>query len=209
MMNSLNWQKVLEKMDKLDKYIFFKGKKMIFYFTLINEQSDRDKFEEIYIHYRDMMYRTAFSILKNQSNAEEAVQESFFKLAKNISKISEPVCSKTAAFIVIIVRNTCYDILRMEKGLKISSDDEFESGIIEMPDFEEVFSRLGVNVILEVIKNMDCKYRDALSLKYLYGYSNAEISRFMNITEKNAEMRIYRAKAILKERLEELGYAFK
>lgn len=78
-----------------------------------------------------------------------------------------------------------------------------------MPDFEEVFSRLGVNVILDVIKNMDCKYRDALSLKYLYGYSNAEIARLIGISEKNAEMRIYRGKSILKNRLEELGYAFK
>lgn len=183
---------------------------MFFYFTLIDEQSDRDKFKKIYFHYRDMMYRFAFSILNNQANVEDAVQESFFKLAKNISKISDPVCSKTSAFIVIIVRNTCYDILRKEKGVKISyDDDEIESGKFDMPDFEEVFSRLGVNVILDVIKNIDCKYRDALSLKYLYGYSNAEIARLIGISEKNAEMRIYRGKSILKNRLEEFGYAFK
>lgn len=97
---------------------------MFFYFTLIDEQSDRDKFKKIYFHYRDMMYRFAFSILNNQANVEDAVQESFFKLAKNISKISDPVCSKTSAFIVIIVRNTCYDILRKEKGVKISYDDD-------------------------------------------------------------------------------------
>lgn len=85
------------------------------YLALIDEPSDKEKFTEIYNHYRDMMHRRAMSILHNTVLAEEAVQESFLKIAKNISKISSPVCSKTASFIVIIVRNTSYDILRTEK----------------------------------------------------------------------------------------------
>ncbi len=80
---------------------------------------------------------------------------------------------------------------------------------IEMPDINEVLSTVGINFILEVINGMDDKYRDALSLKYLYGYSNNEIAKLLGITEKNAGMRIYRAKAILKAELEENGYAFK
>lgn len=180
------------------------------YLALIDEPSDKEKFTEIYNHYRDMMHRRAMSILHNTVLAEEAVQESFLKIAKNISKISSPVCSKTASFIVIIVRNTSYDILRREKpDRNVSLDEEISAENIEMPDINEVLSTVGLNFILEVINGMDDKYRDALSLKYLYGYSNNEIAKLLGITEDNARMRIYRAKAILKAKLEENGYAFK
>ena len=86
-----------------------------FYLTLIDEPSDKEKFTEIYEHYKGIMMQKAMSILHSSALAEEAVQESLVKIAKNIFKISSPICSKTASFIVIIVRNTSYDILRTEK----------------------------------------------------------------------------------------------
>ena len=182
-----------------------------FYLALIDEPSDKEKFTEIYNHYRDMMHRKAMSILHNTVLAEEAVQESFLKIAKNISKISSPVCSKTASFIVIIVRNTSYDILRTEKtNDSVSLDDDiFVSSNVEMPDIDKVFLNIGINFVLDIINEMDNKYRDTLALKYLYGYNSGEIAKLLGITEKNAEMRIYRAKDILKARLEENGYAIK
>ena len=129
-----------------------------FYLALIDNPSDKETFSEIYNHYRDMMHQKAMSILHNRALAEEAVQESFLKIAKNISKISSPVCSKTAAFIVIIVRNTSYDILRREKPDKnVLLDEEISAENIEMPDINEVLSTVGINFILEVINKMDDK----------------------------------------------------
>lgn len=157
-----------------------------FYLALIDNPSDKEKFTEIYNHYKDMMHQKAMSILHNTALAEEAVQESFLKIAKNISKISSPVCSKTAAFIVIIVRNTSYDILRTEKpNESVPLDDDISvSSNVEMPDIEEVFSNNGMNFVLDIINEMDNKYRDALSLKYLYGYNSSEITKLLGITEK-------------------------
>lgn len=182
-----------------------------FYLTLIDEPSDKEKFTEIYEHCKGMMMQKAMSILHNSALAEEAVQESFIKIAKNIFKISSPICSKTASFIVIIVRNTSYDILRKEKPSEnFSFDEDINiSDNVEMPDINDVFSTVGIGFVLEVINGMDNKYRDALTLKYLYGYSNNEIAKLLSITEANAKMRIYRAKAILKTKLEENGYAVK
>lgn len=184
---------------------------LCFYLALIDDPTDKEKFTAIYDNYKDMMHRKAMSILHNTALSEEAVQESFIKIAKNISKISSPGCSKTASFLVIIVRNTSYDILRREKpNEKFNLDDEtFVNGNIQMPDIEEVFSKIGMNQIVEFINGMDNKYRDALTLKCLYGYSCTEIAKLLGITEKNAQMRIYRAKAILKTKLEENDYAVK
>jgi RNA polymerase sigma-70 factor (ECF subfamily) len=182
-----------------------------FYLALIDEPTDKEKFTEIYNNYKDMMYSKAMSILHNHALAEEAVQESFLKIAKKISKISAPVCSKTAYFIVIIVRNTSYDILRTEKiDESVSYYDEIiMDHNVEMPDIEEVLFSGGVEYVMDVIHRMDKIYSDAITLKCIYGYSYSEIAEFLGISVKNAQMRVYRAKTILKAKLEENGYGIK
>lgn len=181
-----------------------------FYLTLIDEQSDKEKFVEIYNTYRDMMFCKAMSILHNKELAEEAVQESFLKIAKNISKISTPVCSKTASFVVIIVRNTSYNSYKKEKNSEaVSLDDDILTTDIIMPDIEKVIFENGFDSIVKIISDMDKIYSDALKLKYIYGYSNGEIADMLDISQKNAEMRIYRGKQILKSKLEEDDYVIK
>ena len=85
------------------------------FLTLIDEPNDNEKFDQIYSEYRNKMYYKALSMLRNPALAEEAVQESLLKIAENISKISLKNRSQTASFIVIIVRNTCLNMLKSER----------------------------------------------------------------------------------------------
>ncbi len=182
-----------------------------FYLALIDEPSDMEKFTEIYNTYNNMMFKVAMSILHNEALAEEAVQDSFLKIAKSISSFIEPVSGKTASFIVIIVRNTSIDNLRKERNNKTVSYDDIpnDTGNTDMPDIEMILSKSGMGEIMDIISGMDKIYKDALKLKYLYGYNNSEIAAILNISPKNAEMRIYRGKNILKKKLEDKGYAVK
>lgn len=177
------------------------------YLALIDSPSDREKFNAIYNEYRELMFRAAMSVLRREALAEEAVQESFLKIAKNISRISEPVCSKSASFIVIIVRNTAIDILRKENpGAFVPFDEETAAPeSLKMPDVGEVMYG-GAGIVSEAISSMDKIYSDALKLKYVYGFKNSEIAELLGISEKNSQMRVYRAKLILKKKLEEAGY---
>lgn len=175
--------------------------------ALIDSPGDREKFTAIYNAYRELMFRTAMSVLHNVSLSEEAVQESFLKIAKKISYFSEPVCSKSASFIVIIVRNTAIDILRKETpGASVPFDEEIGSAEnLKMPDIGEVIYN-GAGQVADIIASMDKIYGDALKLKYIYSFNNSEIAELLGISEKNAQMRVYRAKLILRRKLEEAGY---
>lgn len=178
--------------------------------ALIDNPSDKEKFTQIYNTYKDRMFRVAMKVLHNPALAEETVQDSFLKIAKIISNFSDPVCSETASLIVIIVRNTSYDCLRKERpGSTVPFDETIETTIpLKMPDIANVLSG-GISDIMNIINDIDRLYSDVLKLKYIYGYSNAEISKLLNISAKNTEMRIYRAKLILKNKLEEKGYETK
>lgn len=177
------------------------------YLAMIDLPSDREKFTAIYDAYKKLMFRVAMSVLHSPQLAEEAVQESFLKIAEKISAFSEPVCSKSASFIVIIVRNTAIDILRKEKpGASVEYDEAIGTEEnLKMPDIGEVLHG-GLGQVAEIISSMDKIYGDALKLKYVYGFSSGEISKILGISEKNAQMRIYRAKLILRKKLEEAGY---
>ena len=174
-----------------------------FYLSLIDEPDDKEKFAEIFRSYGNMMFSKAMSVLHNTALAEEAVQESFLKIAKNISKISEPNCSKTAAFIVIIVRNTALDMLKSEH---INDTEPLNEAIpdISSDTLSRIISNDGYNALLNAVNGLDSIYSDVLILKLVYGYDTASISKLMNIPVKTADSRIYRGKKLLMTKLEEL-----
>lgn len=174
-----------------------------FYLSLIDEPDDKEKFAEIFRSYGNMMFSKAMSILHNAALAEEAVQESFLKIAKNISKISDPNCSKTAAFIVIIVRNTALDMLKSEH---INDTEPLDEAIpdISSDTLSRIISNDGYNALLNAVNGLDSIYSDVLILKLVYGYDTASISKLMNIPVKTADSRIYRGKKLLMTKLEEL-----
>lgn len=173
-----------------------------FCLALIDEPNDKEKFAEIYSTYKEMMFCKALSILHNEAVAEEAVQESFLRIAKNISKISDVKCNRTAAFVIIIVRNTALNCMKAEH----TNDKEclnFEAPPISSDTLKEVFSELGFNYLVNKITSLDLIYSDILSLKLLHQYSISEICSILDIPEKTAESRLYRGKKILAKSLED------
>lgn len=174
-----------------------------FYLSLIDEPDDKEKFAEIFRSYGNMMFSKAMSVLHNTALAEEAVQESFLKIAKNISKISEPNCSKTAAFIVIIVRNTALDMLKSEH---INDTEPLDESIPDISSdvLSHIISSDNYSVLLNAVGELDSIYSDILMLKLVYGYDTLSISKLMKIPVKTADSRIYRGKKLLMTKLEEL-----
>ncbi len=62
---------------------------MLVYLSMIDTPEDRDKFERIYIQYRNLMYHVAYGILGNHFDAEDAVHQAFVAIIRNLQKIGE------------------------------------------------------------------------------------------------------------------------
>lgn len=89
---------------------------MLLYLQMIESDLDKRKSEQIYLQYRGLMFYVADRILKNQQDAEDAVHQTFVKIAENIKKISEPVCPKTRALVVTIVERVSINQYRRKSG---------------------------------------------------------------------------------------------
>ena len=58
------------------------------FLSLIDSESDKEKFTELYNTYKDLLYWIALRKTNSVEDSEECVQETFFNVAKPFEKIS-------------------------------------------------------------------------------------------------------------------------
>lgn len=180
---------------------------MLIFMQTIQDESDRSIVEELYNKYSSTMLYIAQSILKDRDRAEDAVSQAFLKIIDKLQKFSFENCNKTRGLVVIIVRNICYDMLKAEKSQKNVPMDEYEDIPEDSDDapLEHLLSEESYKILISNLSKLNEKSRDVLILKYVYEYSDNEISDFLGITPGNVRVRFHRAKKALKKKLEEGG----
>lgn len=171
--------------------------------TLIDNDSDKTRFMNLYDEYKNLMFYVARDILKDDYLAEDALQEAFLRIAKNFQKINEISCHKTRNFVVIIIRNISLTMLAQKENMA-DIDTCTEDTLFSVSD--DCFENVVVSTLTEKIMELPNKYRDVLYLHNLYGCSYNEIAHLLSISSDAARKRSERAKVILKEKLEKEGF---
>lgn len=179
----------------------------------LSNPADESKFEGIYHAYKDMMYRVAYAILNNKEDAEDATQEAFLKLAKNLTKIDTFSGKKTKTYLVTLSRSVSIDMYRKFQGKpeklgldEVDNDTEMlESLLITSDILNEIVSDEGYQRIVGIIEEMSDTYKDVLKLRFVFEWSNIQIAEHLEITPNAVALRIKKGKAILAETLERKG----
>ncbi|MCR4926083.1 MAG: sigma-70 family RNA polymerase sigma factor [Clostridiales bacterium] len=159
----------------------------------------QEKVARIHNLYKAVMYSVAFKILKNDPDAEDAVNQAFLKISENIDKISEIDCPKTKAFVVIIVKNVSIDIYNKNKKTIFNSASEENLQFVAVKD--DILDSIDYKELIKRIKNLPSGMKDALYLNCVIGYSVQETASILNISVEAAYKRIERAKAILAKKI--------
>ncbi|MBR1764401.1 MAG: sigma-70 family RNA polymerase sigma factor [Ruminococcus sp.] len=162
---------------------------------LIDSLPLREEFEKFYRANRLRGMRTAFNILRDEALAEDALSESFLKLAECFQKIHNLPSHKLQAYFVITVRNTSLNMLRREKLIDITNyDDERDYGDLPEADFERLESCIG---------RLSDTDREILYLRFDLELGYGEIAAALGVTEAAARQRLRYAKNKLRALLEE------
>ena len=158
--------------------------------------------EQLYKEYYPLMYYTAFNILRDHNLAEDAVHEAFLKLTKKSFMFEKIKCKKTAAFMVIIVRNialTMYKYNKKEFNQRLE-DNHMATDPSPSP-LDLIITNINVEKIKETINTMNPNYAEILILKYHYECSNKQIAELLSISEENVRVRLHRARKKLAAKL--------
>lgn len=171
---------------------------MILCFSMADTPEDYSKLEQIYQRYKNLMFYTANNLLHNAQDAEDAVQQAFLSILKNLEKISEVDSPKTRSFVVIIVERKAIDMLRSRsRENTLPLDEAVIAG--------EVLPIPGDGGLADAMARLPKSYRDVLLLKYDNGFSTHEIAAMLGITDSGVRKLVGRAKKLLKETLEKEG----
>ncbi len=170
---------------------------MIIYLEMLSNDSDKDKIEQIYLTYKNLMFYAANKILNNTQDAEDAVHQAFLSIVAHIEKISEPICTKTQAFVVTIVERKAIDIYRKKAKITFIPLDTIEEGLLTDTTIE--------SPLAAAIAKLPVKQRQLIQLKYYFGYSNQETADLLGLSYEGVHSLDQRTKKQLKNLLEKEG----
>ena len=163
-----------------------------------------EKTSRPFLRHREFLWQEGHTV---HATAEEAVQESLIKIAKNIKSVKYPADNSTISFIMTVTKRTAIDKARVELKVTPDSIDDENNYInyadVKAIDIEKAVTEQGLEKIYTAINNLSPAYREAIILKIIHGYSNSEIAKLLKLNPKTVEMRIYRGRAILKSKLME------
>ena len=155
-----------------------------------NQQTEYISFTDLFRKYSQDLYRYSLSILKDEDDAKDAVQEAFIRYIEN-EKSFRGECSQKS-WLLIIARNYCYSKLkRADQSNEIINDETFNE-CYELHIEEEI-------TLNEALKSLNPLQNEVLFLKEYGGYSYNEISEITNLTLENVKTILFRARQKLKK----------
>ena len=151
---------------------------------LINSaQKDQQAFKTLYNATSPKLFGVLVGIMRNESLAEEVLQDSFLKIWEKADKYQS---SKSGAmtWMRTIATNTARDKLRALKvrhyqdecGDFIENIEASEATLDNQLSIDNDLSR-----VAEGLKTLKAPQRECLILSYYHGYSHAELSKKLNL----------------------------
>jgi len=181
------------------------------FFTLlaaIEDVVERKAIADMYDEHRNVCFLTAKSVLQDDILAEDAVQDTFIAVIKYKEKILSLNTEELLPYLVTVARHKAVDILRKRKS--IANAAELES-VKEMnvdgenPTEMQVITKLDYENVRQAIRELSGNYRIILEMKFVRQLTLDEIAVELNLTKKNVETRLQRAKQSLRNRCGDRG----
>ena len=152
----------------------------------------KEQLGNLIITSEDTMYHVAKTLLYSDADCADAIQEAIVKAFSSIHTLRRDAYAKT--WLVRIVINECYAIMRREKKLVSLEDYSVEEAAEERADYSDLY---------EAISHLSEEIRLTVTLYYMEGYSVKEIAALMNTTESAVKNRLARARDKMKKELAE------
>lgn len=186
--------------DPFSGAFFIKEYAVLIYLSMIEGPEDRNKFEQIYVRYRNLMFYVANRILNDAREAGDAVHDAFVRIAEHIDQVEEPDCPKTKGFVVIVVERVALNRLaRRQRRDTLPLEDWTPSARQEAPAVEER------EAMSRAMARLSPRYRELLLLKHWQGFSDREIGNMLSMSQSNVARTLQRAKEKLRDYLREEG----
>lgn len=166
---------------------------------------DLPSFEIIVRRYNQRLFRIARSMLGEDSEAEDVVQETYVRAFEHLSQFEG-----RAKFSTWLTRIGIYEASSRRRqrqrmrptdmaGLNLRDESVVDPG----EDVERRSSMRGLrDVLVEVIEALPEDLRTVFILRAVEGVGTTEAAECLNLTESNVKVRLHRARGLLRNRID-------
>jgi RNA polymerase sigma-70 factor (ECF subfamily) len=165
-----------------------------------------DAFEAAVRHHARLVYRIAYSVLRNHHDAEDATQEAFVRVLRYRRKLEGIDDPKT--FLARIAWRVAVERGRKRPEISLSETEtakaisELQSQLASAEN-AVLGQELG-EMLDSLITALPESLRDAIRLSMIEQLTPTEIANVVDTSESSVRSRVFRARQILKEKLEAL-----
>lgn len=99
---------------------------LLIYLAMVDSDEEKDLVEKLYNTYKNTLFNICFAIVRNRTDAEDAVHDTFIRIIDNLCKIKDVDSPQTKAFCIVIARNAAVDILRKSKKSVFVTEEELD-----------------------------------------------------------------------------------
>jgi RNA polymerase sigma-70 factor, ECF subfamily len=161
---------------------------------------DLHAYERLYRLQGARMRNLARNLLGTQSDAEDAVQETFLKVQRSITSFRGQSSFVTWTFRILV--NTCHDLRRSRMRRKEFVPDEREDAAMPV-EARAPGGHPSLKLALErAIAALTQQQRNVFLLYEVEGFHHAEIAAMLEITETASKNTLFQAKKNLRQTLE-------
>ena len=158
-----------------------------------------EEFKRLYYPFHPKLYRIAFALLNNADDAEDILQDTYYKLWDKRTELINVL--QPEAFCVRLVKNLCLDFLRAPRN-RIDNESVESLNIMTGTNPErELESKEKIHQIETMIKQLPDKQRIVIQMRGCGDCSFEEIEAATGESAANVRVLLSRARKTLKNRL--------
>jgi RNA polymerase sigma-70 factor (ECF subfamily) len=167
-------------------------------------RSEHSALAELYDRFGRGAYGLAYRILRDETLAEDAVQEAFLGVWRQAARFV-PERGKASTWIMTLVHRRAVDLVRREERRRADTleraPEQEAPGTVD----EEAWLRLQRERVQQALSHLPDQQREALELAYYGGFTQSELAERLGQPVGTIKSRMFMGLARLRELLAEPG----
>ena len=167
----------------------------------LTARSDEVALAELYDRFGRAAFGLAFRVIRDESLAEDAVQEAFLAVWRGASRFI-PERAKASTWIMTLVHRRAVDLVRREERRRADPLPETETEAGGPSAADSAWLRLERERVQNALRKLPDQQREAIELAYYGGFTQSELAERLGEPLGTIKSRMFTGLARLRELLE-------
>jgi RNA polymerase sigma-70 factor, ECF subfamily len=162
------------------------------------QEGDAEAFELLVGRWQRRLWRHAWRLTGDESDAWDVIQESWIGISRGINRLADAAAFPAWAY--QIVSNKCRDSVRRQRRRREAT--ETYSEWMQQQEQDTAAAEQQHSSLKEALEQLSGPDRAVLSLRYEENFNTAEIASILDIPEGTVKSRLFYARGRLRKYLE-------